>query len=60
SRNLSSLYQFMNRKLVQANINKEIESVEMVEELLLEILETWKQVLNGEKEEKGKGVKMEA
>src|SRR5690554_4778378 len=61
SRNLSSLYQFMNRKLVQANINKEIESVEMVEELLLEILETWKQVLNGEKgKEKDKGVKMEA
>lgn len=44
--NLYKLYDFMNRQLIQANIKKEIKSIEIVEELILELLDAWKEIIN--------------
>lgn len=46
AQNLYNLYQFMNRNLIQANIKKEIEPIEIVEGMMIELLETWKQIVN--------------
>lgn len=52
AQNLYNLYQFMNRNLIQANIKKEIEPIEIVEEMMIELLETWKQIVNGKQVKK--------
>ena len=49
--NLYSLYDYMNRQLVEANINKNIGPIEIVEELMLELLDSWQQLVNGGKRE---------
>jgi flagellar protein FliS len=46
SKNLYKLYNFMYSELISANINKEIEPIENVEELMMDLLETWKEVIN--------------
>ena len=46
SNNLYKLYNFMYSELISANINKEIEPIENVEELMMDLLETWKEVIN--------------
>jgi len=52
AQNLYNLYQFMNRNLIQANIKKEIEPIEIVEGMMIELLETWKQIVNGKQVKK--------
>ena len=49
--NLYSLYDFMNRQLIEANVNKDIEKIKTVENLMLELLDSWKQIVNGNNEE---------
>ncbi|MGM0445233.1 MAG: flagellar export chaperone FliS [Bacillota bacterium] len=44
--NLYQLYSFMYSELISANINKEIEPIENVESLMMELLETWNEVIN--------------
>jgi flagellar protein FliS len=51
--NLYSLYDFMNRQLIEANVNKEVEKIEVVEDMMLELLETWKEVTNGKQNQEG-------
>ena len=52
--NLYSLYDFMNRQLIEANINKDIEKIEVVEDMMLELLDSWKRIAGGnKKKEKG-------
>ena len=46
SNNLYKLYNFMYSELISANINKEIEPIENVENLMMDLLETWKEVIN--------------
>jgi len=46
SSNLYKLYNFMYSELISANINKEIEPIENVENLMMDLLETWKEVIN--------------
>ncbi len=46
--NLYQLYDFMNRKLIEANVNKDIEKIEVVEDMMLELLDSWKQIVNQE------------
>jgi len=36
----------MYSELISANINKEIEPIENVENLMMDLLETWKEVIN--------------
>lgn len=47
--NLYRLYEFMNYQLIQANIKKEGEPIVQVEELLVELLDAWEQIVNGTK-----------
>lgn len=44
--NLYQLYSFMYSELISANINKEIEPIENVEEMMLELLDSWKEIIN--------------
>lgn len=46
--NLYSLYDFMNNQLVEASIYRQKEPLEVVEELMLELLDAWQQVVNQE------------
>ena len=46
SNNLYKLYNFMYSELISANIKKEIEPIENVENLMMDLLETWKEVIN--------------
>ena len=46
--NLYQLYDFMNRKLIEANVNKDIEKIEVVEDMMLELLDSWKQIVQGQ------------
>jgi len=48
--NLSQLYDFMLRQLVEANINKDSEKIEVVEDMMLELLDSWKQITNDQKQ----------
>lgn len=45
---LYNLYDFMNRQLLQANIKKKVEPIEIVEDMMMELLGTWNQALNGQ------------
>jgi len=56
--NLYSLYDFMNRKLIEANVDKDIEKIETVEEMMMELLESWKQIAGGNKQKKEKESKV--
>jgi len=51
--NLYSLYDFMNRQLIEANVNKDVEKIEVVEDMMMELLDSWKQIA-GEKKKKNK------
>ena len=50
--NLYQLYDFMNRKLIEANVDKDIDKIEIVEDMMLELLDSWKQISSGQKEKK--------
>jgi len=52
SQNMMSLYDFMNRRLIDANIKNDLDALEEVEGLVTEFRDTWKQViqLNREKQ----------
>src|SRR6056297_37278 len=51
--NLYSLYDFMNRQLIEANVNKDVEKIEVVEDMMMELLDSWKQI-TGEKKKNNK------
>ena len=48
--NLYSLYDFMNRQLIEANVNKDVEKIEVVEDMMMELLDSWKQITGGKKQ----------
>jgi flagellar protein FliS len=45
AKNLSSLYEYMNRKLLEANLKKEIEPIEEVQNLLEELEGAWQEAV---------------
>ncbi|NYV66216.1 flagellar export chaperone FliS [Bacillus sp. Gen3] len=45
SRNMMTLYDFIHNRLVEANIKNDIAAIEEVEELVTEFRDTWKQVI---------------
>lgn len=51
--NLYQLYDYMNRTLIEANINKDREKIEIVENMMLELLDSWKQIASGKKKTGG-------
>lgn len=57
SQNLMSLYDYINRRLTEANIKNDLVILEEVEGLLTDFRDTWKQViqLNRQKQHAGQG-----
>ena len=45
SKNMLALYEYMNRRLVEANIQKDVSIIEEVEGLVTEFRDTWKEVI---------------
>ena len=45
SKQMLPLYEYMNRRLVEANINNDVAIIEEVEGLVTEFRDTWKEVL---------------
>ncbi|MDW7674420.1 MAG: flagellar export chaperone FliS [Bacillota bacterium] len=45
SNNLYALYDFMNNRLIEANIKKESKMIDEVEGMLVELRDTWKEVI---------------
>lgn len=46
SRNLEALYDYMSRRLLQANVENSLEALEEVEKLLSSLRETWVELLS--------------
>ena len=46
--NLYQLYSFMYSELVTANIKKEVKPINNVEEMMLDLLETWKEIIDNQ------------
>lgn len=57
SQNLLSLYDYLNRRLIEANVKNDVAILSEVEEFILEFRDTWKQViqLNRQQQYAGKG-----
>ncbi|NQD65117.1 flagellar export chaperone FliS [Bacillus haikouensis] len=57
SRNLMSLYDYINRRLTEANVKNDAAILEEVEGMITEFRDTWKQViqLNRQKQHAGQG-----
>ncbi|WRP06157.1 flagellar export chaperone FliS [Rossellomorea aquimaris] len=57
SQNLMSLYDYINRRLTEANIKNDVAILEEVEGLIADFRDTWKQViqLNRQKQHAGQG-----
>ena len=45
SKNMMALYEYMNTRLVEANIRNDISIIEEVEGLVTEFRDTWKEVI---------------
>lgn len=45
SQNMMSLYDYMNRQLIQANVSSDISLIEEVESLVTDFRDTWKQAI---------------
>lgn len=55
SRNLGDLYEYMNLRLAEANLNSDIEKLNEVSKLLLEIKSAWVQIPNLLKQQSAAG-----
>jgi len=45
SKNMMALYDYANRRLIEANIHNDVEIIQEVEELITEFRDTWKQAI---------------
>lgn len=45
SKNMMSLYDFINRRLMEANIKNDLKAIEEAEALVVDFRDTWKQVI---------------
>lgn len=52
SQNMMSLYNYMNRRLIEANIKNDISILTEVEELVTEFRDTWKQAIQLNRQKK--------
>ncbi|MCA0150559.1 flagellar export chaperone FliS [Rossellomorea vietnamensis] len=59
SKNMMSLYDFINRRLIEGNIKNDLEAIEEAEGLIIEFRDTWKELiqLNRQKQHAGQGGK---
>ena len=49
AKNLSELYKYMNTKILQADINKDIGGFDEVIGILSELLSAWEEIINGQR-----------
>jgi len=54
--NLYQLYEYMNYQLIQANVKKSSEPIDIVLELMMELLESWKEIISNNNENKTNNV----
>ncbi|MFW6378180.1 MAG: flagellar export chaperone FliS [Bacillota bacterium] len=54
ARNLAALYEYMHRELIQANLTKDPEPIDQVEEIMLELLEAWQEAVKKDRKENGR------
>lgn len=45
SQNLRALYNYMNRKLIEANLKKDVDILDEVKTMIKDLLETWKEAM---------------
>lgn len=45
SKDLDALYEFINEQLVKANIQNNLEALQVAEDMVLELRDTWKQMM---------------
>jgi flagellar secretion chaperone FliS len=50
SKNLQSLYDYLNRRLMEANIRNDVSILNEVEEFMTEFRDTWKQVIQANRQ----------
>jgi flagellar secretion chaperone FliS len=57
SKNMMTLYDFINRRLIDANVKNDVKALEEAEELIVEFRDTWKQLIqvNRQKQHAGQG-----
>ncbi|MCA1055313.1 flagellar export chaperone FliS [Rossellomorea aquimaris] len=57
SKNMMSLYDYLNRRLAEANVKNDLSILEEIEEFLTDFRDTWKQVVqvNRQKQHAGQG-----
>lgn len=48
ARNLSALYNYMNRRILQADVNRDISGIDEVIGMLADILSAWEEIINGQ------------
>ena len=54
AQNLAALYEYLHRELVQANLKKDPERIDQVEEIMLELLEAWQEAVKKDRKENGR------
>ena len=56
--NLYPLYDFMIRELIEANVDKDTEKIEVVEDMMLELIDSWEQIVNQQSNKNVNGEKV--
>ena len=54
AQNLAALYEYMYKKLIQANMKQDPDRIDQVESMLLELLEAWKEAVKSDRKENGR------
>ncbi|EDL63928.1 flagellar export chaperone FliS [Bacillus sp. SG-1] len=55
SKNIMSLYEFIHRRLVEANIKNDLNALNEAEALIVDFRDTWKQVIQLDRQQKFEG-----
>ena len=54
AQNLAALYEYNYRRLIKANMDKDTEIIDEVENIMLELLEAWKEAVKSDRKENGR------
>ena len=54
AQNLAALYEYNYRRLIKANMDKDTEIIDEVEDIMLELLEAWKEAVKSDRKENGR------
>jgi flagellar secretion chaperone FliS len=55
SKNMLSLYDYLNRRLMEANVQNDVSILSEVEEFILDFRDTWKQVIQANRQQQHAG-----